>query len=327
MSLSRFSIFIGSLCAAVASISPAAALDNIKVMVFPTMSVLPVYAAQAQGFFTKRGLSVEVLHTPNSNVLREGLANGAHQIVHAAVDNAVAMAEVAKVDIAVVLGGDAGMNQLFVQPDIKSYEDLRGKAVLVDAPDTAFALLLYKMLDVNGLKKGDYTVKPVGGTNQRFETMLKDRSAAASILSPPFSIRAETEGLKSLGWAVDVIGPYQANAAWVLRSWGQSNSDVLVRYIQAYIEGQRWALNPSNKDQAAGLLAERLKLPKDITARAYELVGDPRKGFYKDAALNMEGFTNVLKLRAETLGTWGGQPPSPEKFLDLSYYQRALAGL
>ena len=33
----------------------------------------------------------------------------------------------------------------------------------------------------------------------------------------------------------------------------------------------------------------------------------------------------LLKLRAELLGTWGGTPPSPEKYLDLSYYERALA--
>jgi ABC-type nitrate/sulfonate/bicarbonate transport system substrate-binding protein len=48
---------------------------------------------------------------------------------------------------------------LIVQRDIKSYDDLRGKTVVVDAPDTAYALLLYKMLEIKGLKKGDYVVK------------------------------------------------------------------------------------------------------------------------------------------------------------------------
>jgi hypothetical protein len=27
------------------------------------------------------------------------------------------------------------------------------------------------------------------------------------------------------------------------------------------------------------------------------------------------------------LGTWGGKPPAPDKYLDLSYYDRALKGL
>ena len=38
----------------------------------------------------------------------------------------------------------------------------------------------------------------------------------------------------------------------------------------------------------------------------------------------MEGVQNVLKLRAQFEG---GTPAAPEKYIDLSYYQKALAGL
>jgi hypothetical protein len=38
-------------------------------------------------------------------------------------------------------------------------------------------------------------------------------------------------------------------------------------------------------------------------------------------------FKNVLKLRAEIEGQWGGKPPAPDKYIDLSYYNKALAGL
>lgn len=319
---------IGAAATALAATTRAAsAQTQLKVMVFPSFTNLPLFAAQAQGFFAKRGLAVEILNTPNSEVLREGLGKGDHQIVHAGVDNAVAMAEVAKLDIAVVLGGDSGLNALYVQPEIRGYDDLRGKTVIVDAPNTAFALLLYKMLDVKGLRKDDYQVKPVGGTPLRIEAMLKDKSLAASMLNPPFSIRGERAGLKSLGTAVDVIGPYQSGSAWVMRPWGQANADTLVKYIQAYLEGLRWGLAPANKQAAIALLAERLKLPADIVGITYEMAADPRRGLAPDAKFDLEGFRNVLKLRAEILGQWGGTPPAPDKYLDFSYYQRALADL
>jgi ABC-type nitrate/sulfonate/bicarbonate transport system substrate-binding protein len=183
------------------------------------------------------------------------------------------------------------------------------------------------MLQEKGLKKGDYQVKPVGATFQRLEAMLKDKSNAAGMLNPPFSIRAKKEGLKDMGSAIDIVGPYQSGSAWVVRSWGQANADTLVRYTKAYIEGVRWALNPANKTAAIALLSERLKLPQDVTAEAYEMARDPRKGFAKDAKFDMEGFKNVLKLRAEILGQWGGTPPAPDKYLDLSYYDRAVAGI
>jgi ABC-type nitrate/sulfonate/bicarbonate transport system substrate-binding protein len=308
---------------------PGAALaqTKLKVMVFAGFTNLPLFAAQSQGYFAKRGLAVEILNTPNSVVLREGLAKGEHQIVHAGVDNAVAMADVAKLDIAVVMGGDSGLNQLFVQPEIKSYDDIRGKTVAVDAPDTAFGLLLYKMLALKGVKKGEYQIKAVGGTPQRIEAMLKDKGLVAAMLSPPFSIRAEKAGLKNMGYAVDVIGPYQSGAAWVMRPWAQANADVLTRYIQAYVEGLRWALAPANKQAAIALLGERLKLPQDIVTATYDLAIDPAQGFAKDAKFDLNGFRNVLKLRAEILGTWGGTPPAPDKYLDFSYYDKALAGL
>jgi hypothetical protein len=50
-------------------------------------------------------------------------------------------------------------------------------------------------------------------------------------------------------------------------------------------------------------------------------------GYEKDAAFDLDGFKNVLKLRAEVEGQWGGHPPGPEKYYDSSYYDAALAKL
>jgi ABC-type nitrate/sulfonate/bicarbonate transport system substrate-binding protein len=174
---------LATLLAAVAGIATAlisplqAQTTNLTIMVFQGMQNLPLLAAQSQGFFAKRGLNVDVRIAPDSDELREGLAHGRYQIVHAGVDNAVAMAEVAKIDIAIVMGGDNGFNRLIVQPEIKSYADLRGKTVIVDAPDTAFAFLMYEMLRKNGLNKGEYEVRPVGASFRRLDAMLKDKSA------------------------------------------------------------------------------------------------------------------------------------------------------
>jgi len=41
----------------------------------------------------------------------------------------------------------------------------------------------------------------------------------------------------------------------------------------------------------------------------------------------MAGLANVLKLRAELEGQWGGNPPPPDKYVDLSYYNEAMASL
>ena len=317
-------------CTAAASVyasDVAEAQTSLKVIVFPTVSNLSLFAAQKEGYFSKRGLAVEIQNTPNSEVLRTGLAKGEYHIAHAAVDNAVDMADVGKVDIAIIMGGEGGLNELIVQRDIKSYDDLRGKTVVVDAPDTAYALLLYKMLEIKGLKKSDYVVNPVGGSLRRYEVMVQDSNNAASMLNPPFSIRAIKDGLKSLGSSVDVTGPYQAGGAFLLRGWGKANADTVVKYIQANVEGLRWAMNPANKAEVIAMISERLKLPQDIASKSYEMVIDLTKDLQRMRSSTWEGFRNALNLRAEILRTPGTDPAKPEKYLDLSYYQSAITGL
>jgi ABC-type nitrate/sulfonate/bicarbonate transport system substrate-binding protein len=294
---------------------------KLTVIVFPGVQNMPMFVAQAKGLYAKRGLNVDLKFTPNSDELRNGLAEGRYQIAHAAIDNAFALKDKANVDIAVVIGGDNSFNHLIVQPDIASLADIKGKTVVVDAVNTAYAFQLYEMLRQKGLNKGDYEIKSVGGTGSRLEAMVKDKAMAAAMMNPPFSIRGEKAGLKDMGTAVAAVGAYQGGSAFVLRDWGKANEDALVKYLQAYVEGLRWALDPNNKAEAVALLVERLKLPEDIATLAYD---STKNDFSRDGAVDMAGVNNVLKLRAQFEG---GTPASPDKYFDLSYYKKALAGI
>ena len=305
--------------------SSAFAQTPLKVKMFPGAQSLPVLAAAQEGMFARHGLKVEVLFTANSDEQRNGLAAGEFEIAQAAVDNAVAMVEMAKEDVVIVTGGDSSMNELFVQPDVASLRDLRGQTLLVDAPNTAYALQLKKILLMNGLKEGaDYTIHPIGGTSQRLRGLKENKAYKAAMLNLPFALDAKAAGLKSMGRAVDLIGPYQANGTFVLRRWGEANRETLERYIAGVIEGTRWALAPANKQAAAKILAERLKVTPEVATRTWELMTDPVFGIARDARFDMDGFRSVLALRAEIEGSWGGKPPAPERYVDLSFYENAL---
>ena len=93
------------------------------------------------------------------------------------------------------------------------------------------------------------------------------------------------------------------------------------KVLQAYIEGWRWSFDPKNKAQAVALLAERLKLTPDIAEASFDAT---KSDFDREGEIDLAGVRNVLKLRAEYEG---GTPASPDKYLDLSYYQKARAGL
>jgi ABC-type nitrate/sulfonate/bicarbonate transport system substrate-binding protein len=295
----------------------------LRVNAFPNAKALPLHAGIANGIFEQRGLKVELTLTPNSRSQRDGLAAGTFDVVHSAVDNALAMIEIGKHDVVIVTGGDSGMNEFFVQAEINSFADLRGRTLVVDAPDTAYALLAKKILAQHGLKDGkDYTVKPVGAGVFRLKAMAESKDNTAAILNLPFTVQAEELGMKSLGRTIDLLGPYQASGAFLMRAWARAHAATLERYIAAYIEALRFVRDPMNRAHSVALLKEKLKIADKEAERTYDLLMDPRFGFTPDAKFDLAGFNNVLALRAEIEG---GQRAAPERYIDLGYYQRAVA--
>ena len=310
---------------AVAGSSARAADATVRVNTFPNAKALPVYVGIARGFFAKHGLAVEVEHTESSQSQRDGLAAGRFQIAQAALDNAVAMIEVAKRDVVVVSGGDSGMNEFFVQPGIASFADLRGKTIVVDAPDTAYALQAKKLLLRNGLKEGsDYTVKQVGAVSFRYKAMISDKANAGGILNLPFTVEAAAKGLTSLGRLVDLLGPYQAAGAFVMRPWARDHGPELEKYLAGYVESLRWIRDTGNRAAAVDLLVDKLKLQRAIAERTYDLLIDPVSGFTPDAKFDGEGFRNMLALRAEIERKAETEAVAPERYVDLHYYDQAM---
>jgi len=335
--MDRCSHFAGSallgtlflLAAATSSAGPAraAALVTLRINAFPNAKALPLHAGIATGIFERRGFKIELELTEGSRPQREGLASGKTHVAHSAVDNALAMIEVAKEDVVIVSGGDSGMNEFFVQGNINGFADLRGRSLVVDAPDTAYALQLKKILAQHGLKEGDYKINPVGAGPFRFKALMEDKANAGGILNLPFTVQAEAAGMKSLGRTIDMLGAYQAAGAFAMRAWAEKNRETLERYLAAYIECIRWVRAPANKAQGIAILVDKLKLSAREAERTHELLLDPAFGFTPDAAFDREGFKNVLALRAELERKAGTAVPAPERYLDLSYYEGAMRRL
>jgi ABC-type nitrate/sulfonate/bicarbonate transport system substrate-binding protein len=301
--------------------------EMLEVVVFEGVQNLPIFAAQERGLFERHRVEFRLHFTPNSWTLRDGLAAGRFQIAHTAVDNAIAMVEMANADLAVVMGGDSGFNCLVAQPEVQAIQELSGKKLLVDAPDTAFALVLYKILALHGIVRADFQAESVGATPLRLKRMLEDPAAAASIMNLPFRVQAEEQGLRVLGEATDHIGPYLSTTGFVMRQWAEENGSLLKGYIKAYVQGLRWALDPLNTDAAIDMLARRLQLSRRVAERSYRIAAAAQGGLAVDAALDLDGLENVLRLRSEIEQPRSEKAPPIDRYIDLSWYAQAMKEL
>jgi ABC-type nitrate/sulfonate/bicarbonate transport system substrate-binding protein len=175
-------IIVSAAAALIGSQHPVGAqsLQPVSVIVFPGGFNWPIWIAQEKGYFANGGIEVKLTNTPNSVFQLTGLIEGRFDIGMTAIDNVVAYMEgqgeaqvATQPDLFVFMGADNGFLSLVVAPEIKSFADLKGKTLSVDAMTTGYAFVLFDLLERGGLKKGDYEVVRAGGDATYYEAAIK----------------------------------------------------------------------------------------------------------------------------------------------------------
>lgn len=280
-------------------------------------------AAEQKGFFAKEGLSIDYTQTPNSVTQIRGLLDGAWDLGHSAADNVMAYVEKEGVDLFVFLIADLGLAQkLIVRPEFSSYQQLRGQVLGVDALDTGYAYVLRKMLQLNGVGTDEYRLESVGGTAQRLDA-LRSGPVAAVLLSPPYDDVALREGFRLFAPASEYFPNYPGTTMVATRRFAEANGDTLVAYIRGYLAGADWANDPGNRDEAIDLLAADQKVDRKTAEARFELERQSRTADSPTLDQVNSALEVVLDLRWEMAGMTGPKP-SPTKYFDPTYWQRAI---
>lgn len=275
----------------------------------------PLYVAQGRKLFEAEGVEVDVTLTGSSTHQLEQLRSGGYDIGFQQSDHVVRAVETGGDLVIVMAQGHAPELSLVTAPGVKSFEDLRGRDIAVDGSNSGYALVLRRLLAEKGLA-GAYRFVEFGGSQERFDAM-KSGKAAASWLNPPFDRNLFAIGFGSLGTTQEFFPSYPGSVAAARRAWAADNADRLVAFIRAFRGACRWLQDPANKSAAIALLPQRLNISSDLAGRAYDAFA--RKPL---PAIDAAGLQQVIDVywEAEGLSTPKG---APEKYMDLSYQQRA----
>lgn len=312
---------------ACASVSAQAA-DKIRFIIFESSSALASYVAEDHGFFKKNGLDVSVKPTPSSTYMMTNLIDGNYDIASSAFDNFIAFNEGQtkaktknKSDLVVFMGVTTQNLPLLVTGDIKTFADLRGKPVGVDAPNTAFAFVLYKMLEMEGLKMSDYKIVALGGTTKRWDAM-KEGKVKAAIISGAYAALAPKFAIRRLADSQKMIGTYQGSSLGAQRSWLASHRKDAVAFVRANMQALAWA--EKNHAAAAKSLQKRIKgLSDDAALKTVARVTSGKVGgLTLDGEINATGLKTVVALR-EQYGTPKKKLSDPMHFVDTSILAEA----
>jgi len=309
-------------------------MQTIRLAVFPGGFNWPVWVAEELGYFA--GQRLEVLVTPIAGSVEQftGLIQGQQDLAITLFDNLIAYSEgqgevlLTCEDLVALMASDTRVYPALVTaPHIKSYGDLRGQVLAVDAKLTGYAIVLYAMLEAGGLTPGDYIIESVGGVQQRYQALLEGRHAGA-LFNSPFEGLLVSKGYNLLETAAGVVGQYQGQVLATRRSWLRGNKAVVLGFMRALLSALSWIYEPANMTRALDIFVKRQPGASIDSARtAFEVLFNANTGMPINGALNLEGVRTAAKLR-ERFGVPRKQLlRSMENYLEPTYLEHALATL
>lgn len=288
-------------------------MADITLIVFPGGFNWPVWVAHDQGLFDRRDVRVSLTTTPGSVFQWTALARGDAQLAITLMDNVVAYREgqgapgVVVPDAVALMALDTrSMPALVTLPTIRSYAELKGGRLAVDALLTGNALVLRRMLEHGGLADHDYRLAQAGGVTQRFEAM-KRYAYAGSLFNAPLDAALRYQGYNVLDTAESVLGRFQGHVVAASHAWAQANRAAVTAFLQALADAVRWLYDPRNRIAAFDLYRRHMPgAPAGAAEVAYSVLFHPSTGFPLQGELDPAGIEAVLDLRARY-----GEPRRP----------------
>lgn len=244
----------------VLSATPATGADLTEFQVgisAQVVTVFPLWMAESGGFYKKEGLKVEVVNMEGGTRGLQVLASGKIQAMHVGL-GPVVEANRQGADLRLTSSTSNTIPfTIFSLPAVKTAADLKGGKVGISTfgseSDIAVSLALKQL----GLTRKDVTIIQMGGTSQRLAALLAGQVQAVPLLEPA-SATARQHGLSPL---VDLAA---ANVPWVFdgivvkRNQLESQRELLIRFLKAYIEGAYLAL--ADEKKAKEIIALKFKI-------------------------------------------------------------------
>jgi len=292
--------------------TPLGAADRIRIG-YSSISgaYIGLWVAHDGGYFAREGLDDQMILIPSGTQLAQVTVAG--EIDIALLNGSSAMAAALQgADLKVI--GNAGNKMIFslyVRPEIKTVEALKGKKIGItrygSAPDISirYALKKYNLnpeKDLTLIQLG-FMATVAGGLN--------GGSIDGGVVSPPTLFAVEKLGFKELINITDMDFAFPNPSLVAVGTILKSRPEVINRFMRAYARGIQRAKN--DREFTYKSMATYTKI-QDTTVlqKAYDLyIG---KVLEKAPYINMVGMQNALEDLAKTVPA--AKNAKPEQFID-----------
>ncbi len=275
--------------------APAQAKTYVAYISDSMNSSVIYWIAKDVGIFKKHGLDLDTIFLNGSVRGIQSLLAG-DLGYSGAVGTAVINAKLAGGDIAII---QSQMNTLpyyiIGNPNIKSPEELKGKAAAVHIPGTSADFALRLALMKVGVPYKSIRAVTLGGAPARIAAVLTNQTDF-TVVTEGEKIQGEKAGLKVIIDMAKLKVPFQFNCMVTTRKRIRENPEEVRRVVWSMAESIHFF--KTNKDESIKIMARHTRsLERSILEGAYasnrELLAD-------DTYPTVEGLKNTLEVQALT---------------------------
>ena len=252
-------------------------------------SAMPIYVAKDKGFFEAEGLDVQLPVFRSGTENTQAVIAGEVHIAFGSITEVMNLRK-AKQDARYFWGISNFMPfKLYVNPSIKSAQDLKGKKLAISnfgAQSDYLTQFTLRHLGIEPIKEA--AILPIGSTPARYAA-LKTGRVDATIMWFPETLRAEKEGFKMLIDLNDIIPDWGYLGYYARADYLKNSRETVIRYLRAHTRGVREVR--ANPQSGIEILKKYLKEDQEIAEAGYkEFV----KSFAEDGRLPVKGFEFLL---------------------------------
>lgn len=278
---------------------------------------MPLWVAQACGFFEGERLSVNLNLIEGIDRVTEGLASGEFQIDLGVTENVILNRE--RGGRLEVIGGNVNRLpfSLIAQPGIKRIADLRGKRIGVSSIDAGSSSLVMKLLAEHGLTyPDDYTLLAVGPILTRW-TMLQSGEIDAGLQGAPMNHVAIKAGFSNLGRPSDMFPNFQFTSVNVDSDWGSQNRNTVLAFLRAYVRACQWLT--ANREASREIARKEADmLPNHADLAWQECVKDGV--IPADGRADVKGIQTLIEVSSQIRALPGRRTLDANTYLNQGYF-------
>src|SRR5918992_847804 len=247
-----------------------AELTRIRVGILATGEFAQTYIAQKKGFFEKNGLGVDLVYFQGGSQVIQAMLGGDIPLTVTAGPEGV-IAKLQGADIALLAANNPTMHfTLFVAPEIKKADDLRGKIAGISRFGSSSDFSIRYIFKSLGLSERDVTIVQIGDNPSRLAA-LKSNAVQASVFTTPNTVRARKSGFTSMVDAYKLGLKFHGSGIAATGAFLRDHRPIVEQFFKGFLEGVAYA--KQQKEESLRLIREFMKLKDpDEVEESYQVI-------------------------------------------------------